>query len=233
MVKSLFNKMASGTDTKALELMVSAGNLDADELPLSGTMIIDDARARLENDTDRNKRRDELIRELESTRDFIDRLESRIEEIQEEIERLEVQRAEALRLAEEAFALAIEADEMIDAIADDVSSDERQRLIELLGPVAADATPDELLVLLETLRDENNLNGRSQNAEAEDVESILDEKRDELAKLDAAKNIGFENLPPLDAAELKRILSNLEFNEDFTDDAVPQSDLDFGPPSPS
>lgn len=229
MVKAEFNRAASSA--KALELMVAAGNLDAEDLSLSGTAIIENARAREGSDGDQGKRGDGLMLELQRTHEYLDRLDTLIAETQAKIELLEAQRAEALRLAGVAFELAIEADELIDTLADGVSPEERKQLIELLGPEAADASPEELLILLEAFREGQNATGRSHSNEASDLDRQLAQEREQLDRYLKARDKYANAQSPEERAEIETSLDKFMFANEFEDQPEEPVNLVFGPPS--
>jgi len=221
-----------GASAKALEKMVAMGNLAPEAAALSGLVEIEDARKRIDPEAERRKRTDEFMLEIERTRDFLDRLEARIAETKQIIEELKAQRIEAMRIAEEAFARAIEADELIDAIDDGVSAEERQQLIELLGPEAADASPEELIVLLKAFRDKNNQTGREQTGKAADLEERIERERDKYDRLRDERDAYFKADTPEAKAAIEDRVNEFMLSgkfEDAPDDGV---NLDFEPPSP-
>ena len=209
---------------KQFETAVLMGNLDVQQVSLAGSPVLESARTDERSDKERKKRENDA-RELRRANDFLERIDARIAEIQAEIDDLEAQRREALQLAEEAFERAIEADELIDDIADGISPEERQRLIDLLGADAANASPDELLALLEAMRDENNATGRDQTDHADELADQIDHKQDVVNML-LSKQEGYENATTLEEKEqIKAELSDFIYEEEVPEVQPPPINL--------
>lgn len=114
---------------------------------------------------------------------FLAHLNAQIAEIEALIKELHIQREVALIQAHEAFGRMHIAEDLLVDIQDGISSYERKRLIELLGPQAQDASVDEIAVLLQLQIAQDRHDGLDKTNEAEEIEKRIYAEQDRCNKL--------------------------------------------------
>ena len=133
-----------------------------------------------------------LARALRELEDWIERLDEIIEELGLEIARLTAK-------MQQHFDNAHEAEDLLEAIQDDVSEEERQRIVALLGPEAKDKTKEELDDLITQYIASERAQGRETDAEREAKErerQRLQEERNQAAEHHADLQERARNTPP-------------------------------------
>lgn len=165
---------------------VQMGNLEPEALSFSGIAGLEDG---LRNDPKKADRdRVDLLLQLQAVQRYLAVLEEQLAALAQEIYRLNKLRQEKLALTQQAFDQMHEAEDLIDDIADGVSPEERQRLIELLGDCDKDASADELIILLEMQIQKQFELGKSLTSEVDELEKRIAEKQREHDDLQAVRD---------------------------------------------
>ena len=166
--------------TEQLEQLVRMGTLDANEVSITASAAI--ATAQKDSDTGREREKSyrDLMMQLDSVNEFLKRLDTMIAEAEAELALLLARQAEALIQAEFAFDRMHEAEDLMNDIRDGISSDERLRLIELIGVDPENMTVEELTILLQDEMRTSHKDGLDKTDEAEGIEKEIQAERDWL-----------------------------------------------------
>lgn len=220
MVKELFNRLAVGGGASEVGVSIAAisqsvimGNLTPEAVSISGVAVIDQARNSQRQEQEKKKEREEFLREAEQVRRYLEYLDTQIAETQERIALLEVDRIEARRRAQQAFDDAHEAEDLLHAISDGVTTEERKRVVKLLGLEAAISSKEELGVLLENYTATKEAVGREQSELADELDERIEEERQKLQELKNAREAYEKAQSTEERAEIEQRYANVTLNE--------------------
>lgn len=164
---------------------VQMGNLDAEALNFSGISGLDSHQ--LDKLDHKNKNEFDLLIQLIEVNEFLAKLDAMIAEIQARIDELLVEKQAAELVAQEAFDRMHELEDLLEDIRDDVSPEERKRLIELLGPKAERASAEDLAILIHLQIKQKRQEGLDKTQEVEEIEQRIEEDRNRLNTLDVQR----------------------------------------------
>lgn len=177
------NKGETDKATEQLEQLVRMGILDADEVTIASSAAIATAKRDRDAGRDRKKAQSDLMAQLDSTNEFIERLNKIIEKAELQLALLIEKQAQALMQAEYSFDRMHEAEDLLAEIQDGISQEERQRLIEMLGVDPETLTVEELTILLQQEMRISHEAGLNHTERAELLEEKIQTKQDVINSL--------------------------------------------------
>ena len=179
-------RRAKRLDIEGIEQTVRMENIAPESVSIAGFAGIDSMR--LENDR-REKKSSvySLIQQIAMIDRYLEDLERAIAETEATIELLVFQWKEKLRLAEVAFDRMHESEDLLEAIKDGISIEERERLVELLGVEAEKASRPELIEMLNR-EFENARNTGIENTDgADELAARIQAEKDKLKELETER----------------------------------------------
>lgn len=212
MVKKIFEAAVTGReppefghDAANFAQAVSFGNLHPDAVAIAGhaalSSAVDTQRLTVR---EKDQKAREFMLQIARVDAYLSRMDDIISSTEANFAVLVERRIEFARLAQEAYERSFEADDLIKAIKDGISPEERERLIELLGPEAATASADELTKALVAEKAKSESKGDELNSEAERVAHMIDEQQERLDALrelrDEYKNATLERRQQIEEA---------------------------------
>ena len=180
-------RRAKRLDIEGIEQTVRMENIAPESVSIAGFAAIDSMR--LENDR-REKKSSvySLIQQIAMIDRYLEDLERAIAETEASIELLVLQWKEKLRLAEVAFDRMHESEDLLEAIKDGISIEERERLVKLLGAEAEKASKQELIELLNREFENARNTGIENTDEADELASRIQERKRQLKDLLAERD---------------------------------------------
>ena len=192
---------------------VRSAAVNADDVSIAGLAELDTVKATQTETREKKQRDSDLALQVRATNEYLDRLETLIAETRAEIDRLRVIRDQAL-----------EAEDLLDAIKDGISEEERQRLIALFGEGVKDANTAELAILLQAKIDKEHETGMEKSEEAELAAKDIADKEAKIRTWEAEVK-AYENAP---LAEHREAIENKTVSDDTENrEAERATDIEF------
>lgn len=165
-----------------LEQAVLMDNLPVEALSLVVSGIIDLVKSEKRRKSDR-ERAISLALEVSAIERYREAFDQAIADLEARIELLTEEWELQLKLAELAFERMHEAEDLLEAIKDGITKTERDRLVDLLGARAANASADELTAMLLAFIEEEHQTGLDRTNDAEGIEKRIEERKKQLDEL--------------------------------------------------
>lgn len=203
---------------------VRSAAVNADDVSIAGLAELDTVKATQTETREKKQRDSDLALQVRATNEYLDRLETLIAETRAEIDRLRVIRDQALEAAQDACDRMHEAEDLLDAIKDGISEEERQRLIALFGEGVKDANTAELAILLQAKIDKEHETGMEKSEEAELAAKDIADKEAKIRTWEAEVK-AYENAP---LAEHREAIENKTVSDDTENrEAERATDIEF------
>jgi len=188
MVKEEFNSVSDpsgSTARNAVEQRILHDEIDPTSTSLAGSAVLSQAKATREERKEKEEEKNgHFLLQAERVRRYLERLDYVIQTTRARVAELKAQHEEASRLAIEAFDRVHEAEDLLQDLVYGISDEEQDRLIQLLGPVAINATPDEIEALLKERIEEEKAEGRKQTELADELNVVIREEEARLYELE-------------------------------------------------